>query len=139
MRHNLLRHSNKSVPTFFQTSLGISCDKRGSGGFEFRYFWQALQLLTISSKSLSILGQYILDLAFDFVLLISRWPVCRISFISFISVLDMTILVLLKIRLLTTVMSSLKFLGFALWVVLRTICLCQRRNLLRSHIFVETW
>ena len=35
MRYNLLRHSNKSVANLFQTSLGISCDKRGSQGFKF--------------------------------------------------------------------------------------------------------
>ena len=46
----------------------------------------------------SILDQYIIDLAFDFALLIPRGPVCRICFISFISVLVMTILVPLRIR-----------------------------------------
>ena len=32
MRYNLLRHTNKSVATLCQTSLGISCNKRGSQG-----------------------------------------------------------------------------------------------------------
>ena len=35
MRYNLLRHTNKSVATLCQTSLGISCNKGGSQGFKF--------------------------------------------------------------------------------------------------------
>ena len=57
MRYNLLRHTNKSVTALFQTSLGISCDKRGSQGFKFSKCYDCLWLFT-----LTILGQYIVDL-----------------------------------------------------------------------------
>ena len=54
VRYNLLRHSNRSIATFFRTYLGIFCDKRGSQGFEFQNFLQALPLLVNLSMFLSI-------------------------------------------------------------------------------------
>lgn len=103
---NLLNQTNKLAAALFQTSLGsISCNKRNSKGFKNRHFWQVLRLLTISFVYLSKLGEYIVHMVFDYVHLISRWPVSRIYFIAFISMLGMTILLSLRIRLLTIVSS----------------------------------
>ena len=50
----------------------------------------------------------IVDMAYDFTLLIPRWPLGRTCLISFISVPVITILLPLRIRLLKTLNSSLR-------------------------------
>ena len=92
MRYNLLQS------TSFQTSLGIIFYKRGSRGFKFHYFWKELELLIISSLPLLILGQYIVNSKFDFILSIPKSTVSRICFISFIRALGMTVLLPVRIR-----------------------------------------
>ena len=96
MRYNLLRHNL------------LRQVKEVHEDLSFNIFDKRFNYLIISLMSFSILGQCILNPAFSFVLSIARWPLCRICFMSFISLLGIAILLLLRIRLLTVVSSSLR-------------------------------
>ena len=65
--------SNKSVPSFFQGAIGVSCGMRDSFLLQFANSWHTMQVLVICSMSLLMFGQYTPSLANSWVFSMPWW------------------------------------------------------------------